>query len=395
MKVFFVSDLYIYGKGGGSLDEQKRYESVLKWCIKNDAKLYSFSLDLKLSKSFKHFSFKKNKFSDIFARLFLHSTFVYMNFSILKKELICSKPSILIYGRTRLGFLCKWVKKHLNINIICMEANVEYDFARACFAKKLWLVKQLELFSVKKDETNCVKYTDIMIFLTNRDLCRFKELYKRHYNFDMREYILPVCLKNEIILNDKNDGINYVVFLASLSYQPNKDAILNFVEFVWKKTFANDNKYFLIIGGKDPDSELINNISNINNCKLFSNFSNLNDIVPKRSVIISPIMSGSGMKVKVAEALSCGLGVIGSSETFVGYDECLKIDKGRLLKISDNINDYSNLIIKYFETISIDEASQICKDYFYKFYSFNVAFKKIDNILNTINISKSENKNEK
>lgn len=380
MNVFFISDLKIFSKGGGSLDEQKRYSGVEKWCKNVGANLFSFSLDNKIDTSFQHCELKKTKIADILSRFFFHSSFVFFNTKVIKKMIKEYKPKAIVMCRTRFGFFCKRIKKHFpNIKICVIEANVEYDYANACFLNENQLKRKLELFCVKRDEKNCLKNIDGMINLTKRDESRFHELYNGSY----KETILPVCIKKEKTLKI-NNGKNNVVFIGSLNYAPNVNAINSFIDKIWIPFFKDNETFNLIVGGKNPHESIVQRLNTISNSELHKNFNSVEDIIPSRSLFVSPIQEGAGMKVKVAEALSMGVGIIGSSETFIGYEEVLNdCDSSFLIKEENDLQKYRNFIDEYFRNFS-QNNSVLLKKLFLRYYSFDRSTNVIGDFLGSL-----------
>ena len=84
MNVFLISDLEIYGHGGGSIGDRTRYQIVQQWCESKNANLFSFSFDKEISTSYKHITLKKSNFFDVTSRLFIHSSYVYFNKKIIR-----------------------------------------------------------------------------------------------------------------------------------------------------------------------------------------------------------------------------------------------------------------------------------------------------------------------
>lgn len=382
MNVFIVSDLEIYANGGGSIGDRTRYQIIERWCRENEANLFSFSLDCEIKTSYKHFTLTKTSFYDAFARMLFHSSYVFLNKKTIKKQIKKYKPHVVILCRTRFGFLAKWIKKHFkDIKIIVFESNVEIDYAKAAFLGENCLKQKIESISVRRDEKNAFIYQDCIVYLTNRDRKRFDEVYNKN-NLIIKNTIVPVCVENTVNLTLDNKK-NNVVFIGSLNYPPNEMAVINFVEKVWLKKFNNDTTYNLIIGGKSPTQRVKNVVQKVSNCEFYSNFSKIEDIIPIKSLIVSYIEHGSGMKLKVAEALCCGLGVVGTKETFEGYEEALAELNDKTLFVSDCVEEYGEYIKKYFKKYTYKNEG-LNKCVFNEFYSKESVYSQIKKMLDDI-----------
>lgn len=321
MKILLVSDNKIMGFGGGCLEERKYYSGLKRYSQDNDVEFKVISPDTDIPELFP-IKLSKNKFIDILVRMLGHSSYLYYNWLINKKKIVEYKPDMIVIGRSRFGYMAKYFKKkYPACKIVCNMENVEYDYIDGYFSntksilKKLYI--QLERKCVKRDEVDAIKYCDALDYLSIRDHKRTHQLY--HVN-GKREMILPICLEKGRTLKFETEKKN-VIFVGSLNYSSNIDAITDFINNVWMKNFSQNDKINLIIGGSNPTDELKALITKIPNCKLHCNFDSLESIVPQNSLMIAPIKSGAGMKVKVAETISMGLPIAASDEALVGYDK--------------------------------------------------------------------------
>ena len=264
--------------------------------------------------------------------------------------------------------------------------NVEYDYVNGYFTGKLNLLKKIYIFFekiyVKRDEKMAVKYADKLNFLSTRDRDRTYQLYEK---ISKNQMILPICIEKETKLQliSKN---RTVVFIGSLNYASNVDALVDFIENVWKPYFANSTNVSLVIGGNNPAKRITKLIENIDNCILYANFNRLEDIVPKDSMMIAPIRKGAGMKVKVAETLSMGLVIAASDEALVGYDRAIENAIEDSIFRANTHQEYIDAIKKYCN-MSEHKLSIICKKnkaIYKEFYSYTVSRKSIYQMCNDL-----------
>ncbi|KOA20581.1 glycosyl transferases group 1 [Clostridium homopropionicum DSM 5847] len=375
MKILFITPNNINEKNGGGINVKKLYLG-LKSFESSNILIYSPS-KLKESCSVA----KKNKIYDILSRTVFHSNYLYINWKIDRHKLLRYRPDIIILSNSRLGFIAKDIRKKNNdIRIITQLDNIEYDYCENYVEKyyglKKIFIKLIEKISVSRDENSALKFSDKLIFLTERDRKRAHKLY--NYS-NSNEFILPICLEKSNIKLVKNNMKLNLVFLASLWYAPNYNGILWFIKEVWNKiNFIDMN---LIIGGNRPNEELIK-FNGINNIYIYANFNRIEDIVPQNSIFISPIFQGAGMKVKVAEALSLGLAVIATKESLVGYEEALNDNENEVIFEANNSSEFINLINNV-----INKKNDYClnennaKYIFNKYYSIERVVEQLDSIV--------------
>jgi len=346
LKVVYISSNRIKEKSGGGIESRKIYLSIKEIAKGNniDFKIISpdnnqiFNVDLKI---------KKNRFKDILARIFFHSSYIFIEWPKIKRKLLKICPDILILGNSRMGFIAEYFnKKKENCYIIGHFDNVELDYVgvHSFFSSKLLnqLYKYFEKISVKRDEKKMVKNMNLGLFLTKYDAGRTEEIYNNNFNYE----ILPVCIENKNFELQKENKFDLnLVFLGSLWYESNVNAVKWFMKNVWTKLPVIKENINFIIGGKNPSKSFISLLDSYDNIQVFPDFDNKYDIIPENSVFISPVQQGAGMKIKIAEALEMGLPVIASEESLKGYEKSFKD------KINDNIIKKSRTPKQYIESI--------------------------------------------
>ncbi len=386
MKILLISDNKIFGHGGGSLEEHKYYDGIKRFALKTSAVFQVISIDEPFEDSFP-IEVKKNKFIDIVCRVLGHSTYMYYMWKKEKQKILEFNPDIVFLGRSRMGFISKDIKRiQPTCKIVCNMENVELDYVDGYFADRKGMLKgayiYLEKYCVKRDERDAVLYSDVLNFLTQRDFKRSHELYSVGAKI---ENILPICIKSETKLTKVSHRKN-IVFVGSLCYGSNVNALTTFINSVWKKYYINRKDLNLIVAGSKPDGLLKKLIGSLPNGILYENFRNLEDIVPIGSMMIAPIQKGAGMKVKVAETLSMGLCIAASDEALVGYEKALKHDiLGSIFRANSRI-EYLNAIEKYCDK-SEEELSNICiqnKKIYREFYSYEISGKVIEDLCEKI-----------
>lgn len=107
-------------------------------------------------------------------------------------------------------------------------------------------------------------------------------------------------------------------------------------------------------------------------------FSNVPDLAPffeEADFMVYPIFSGSGMKVKTCEALMYGKNILGSSETFEGYE--LNISScGRLCNTAE---DYLKAI-RFFSKNPVPKYNIYSRSVFVNKYSEDKAKKTFEGV---------------
>jgi hypothetical protein len=75
------------------------------------------------------------------------------------------------------------------------------------------------------------------------------------------------------------------------------------------------------LAGSNPNAEIRTLVrAHEARIEFHPDFTTLDGIVSDRDVFLSPLDHGAGMKVKVADCIGMGAPILGSAETFVGYE---------------------------------------------------------------------------
>lgn len=346
-KILLISDNKIFGFGGGSLEEHKYYDGLKQYAKVYGDEVKVLSIDKRFEDSLSEPMIKTRKI-DVLSRLCGHSTFMYFAWKKYRTQVMVFNPDVIVLGRSRMGFVVKDIKKNLpSCKIVCNMENVEYDYVDGYFSDKKSKLKTiyvvLERWCTHRDEKMAVEFSDALDYLTTRDYKRIHELYQVKAK---QEMILPICIEKRTELVKVSDK-KTIVFIGSLSYGSNVNALADFIQKVWKPIFSQNKELSFVIGGSNPNEKLKQSVKEIPNCTLFENFARLEDIVPKGAMVIAPIQKGAGMKVKVAETLSMGLMIAASDEALIGYEKAIEMDQLNGIIRANTAEEYKETILQY------------------------------------------------
>lgn len=120
-----------------------------------------------------------------------------------------------------------------------------------------------------------------------------------------------VCLG--LPLTDKlqpvgHDGINKVGFIASFGHAPNIEAVQYLMRQIAPQVLARLPEVVFLIAGRNPPANLVKSAPT--NVKFVGYVESLSDFYAECQLVIAPLVSGGGVKIKVAEALCYGKAVI-------------------------------------------------------------------------------------
>ncbi len=182
-----------------------------------------------------------------------------------------------------------------------------------------------------------VNFADFIIALHKRDENILKQTYGRG-----ADLCLPVSLPTPSVeFNEANQSkniFNYegfkLLFIGAMNYFPNREA----VDFLYPVIQKLDCKLFVIgTGGEEIQKKY-----DLNKVVFLGRVDDISQYYLECNCVVTPILSGGGMKVKVCEALSYGKTILGTDEAFVGYE----MDINKVGALCNSQEEFENAIKK-------------------------------------------------
>lgn len=201
---------------------------------------------------------------------------------------------------------------------IVIHHNVEQNYFADNSTSKLF--KLLMLPHVIRCEKKAFKECDYNIFLTAEDMSEFRALYG---NTKKKCAVIGIFdLKDKIFIHDGNTPKTPVVVISgTLGNVQNIDGINYFINELYSYI---PKEIPIIIAGQNPQSEIIKLLDGLSNVKLIANPKDMNRIINLANIYICPTRLGSGIKVRISDALKNGLPVIAHKVSARGYGEYIK-----------------------------------------------------------------------
>lgn len=232
--------------------------------------------------------------------------------SWLKLNLDFSCYDAIVLEFTKLDYVLKRIPEE---KLVVRVHNVEADYSKNNYRYHKTLFNYIDKILSRRREKRIVGAASKLLVLTEKDRNRLEELY---HVPDQRIKTVPVCIEEKEFFQSTIPGDRAVnmILTGSLWYGPNYEGIKWFLEHVYQKLKISKK---LIIAGARPNAELIEMVKNMEDIRLVNSPKSMDPFFRQSDLAIAPIFDGAGMKVKVAEALSYGLPVVGTMHAFEGY----------------------------------------------------------------------------
>lgn len=207
--------------------------------------------------------------------------------------------------------------------IILDEHNCEYMImqrnAEQCsnILKKIFL--QLEAVKLKVFESEALKKANKVIVLSPEDDAMLKGIASETISTS----IIPIGMRtpeSEIERSFHDLDIINILFVGTLSWSPNNDGLIWYLENVIPKMEECYGNYKLYIVGKNPGNELKRIADRFSNIEITGYVDSVIPYYEKCDFMIVPLFVGSGQRVKIIEGFSFGMPVISTSIGAEGLD---------------------------------------------------------------------------
>jgi glycosyltransferase involved in cell wall biosynthesis len=134
---------------------------------------------------------------------------------------------------------------------------------------------------------------------------------------------------------------NTLLFLGSLDWRPNLDALNLLLDQIFPKVLHCEPAVRLCIVGRNPPPSLVHRAAQMPHVELHADVADVRPYLAQSGAMAVPLRIGGGSRLKILEALACGLPVVSTS---VGA-EGLALTPGRHLIIADTVEQMADALL--------------------------------------------------
>jgi glycosyltransferase involved in cell wall biosynthesis len=228
----------------------------------------------------------------------------------LETLLAQEKFDVIILESVFVGNYIDVIQKHSCASIILRVHNVEHFIWKRLAQQTKNPIKKIAYnylaTSLKRFELSLFKKIDGYLPITEVDQIFFK-----HQFPDLRSEVIPfgIDLSAYHYENHQINATHISLFhIGSMNWQPNKEGMTWFLKNVWEKVSEKHPNLTLTLAGKGNQAFFDNKI--FKNIKIFDFVEDAQQFMNEHDIMIVPLLSGSGMRIKIMEGLALGKPVI-------------------------------------------------------------------------------------
>ncbi|MCH8904898.1 MAG: glycosyltransferase [Bacteroidetes bacterium] len=232
------------------------------------------------------------------------------------------------------------IRTHSKAKISMRAHNIEHEIWTRIASKQTNPLKRIYLniqsSRLKKYEVNRLSLYDFLIPISSRD-----EEHWRSFGATIPIHTSPIGFNDESLVADENKiKPNSIFFIGALDWLPNIEGILWFLKNVWKKILPTNPELQCNIAGRNPGKEMQNlDFPNVN---MLGEIEDAYEFMQSNMIMVVPLFAGSGMRVKIIEAMALEKTIISTTIGAEGID----YTNGENILIADTVEEFRNQLLK-------------------------------------------------
>lgn len=265
-------------------------------------------------------------------------------YPVLKKLLISNNyDAIILENLASLNAISVIRKYQKKTKIIYDAHNVDSNLARGNKHASL----------IRKTESILYKNVDALFACSENDRLDFQKLNK--------EAIFAKVIPNGVTIGQifdkevRNKNPKFILFCGLLSSAPNSEGLLWFYNKIWSDVRKRFPQLRLLVVGSGNLSLGKRFITNDESLVFSGAVDDVKSWYNKAAISIVPLLTGSGTRLKILEAMSLGLPVVSTTKGAEGID----YTDGQNIIIADEPTNFAERIIKLLD--NIEERKSLAK----------------------------------
>jgi glycosyltransferase involved in cell wall biosynthesis len=191
---------------------------------------------------------------------------------------------------------------------------------------------------IKYQEYAILKKIDILVAISKRDAAILESMgYNGPVHVSPTGYIFDNSACSDIAFE-----YHSIFHLGGLDWLPNQEGIIWFLDNCWDSiSKAVPNAKFYIAGRNAPPI-FVSRIENYPNVIYCGEVENSTSFIQSKGIMIVPLLSGSGMRIKIVEGMSLGKAILTTSIGLEGIDAM----DGKHILVANTIDDFSTKAVE-------------------------------------------------
>lgn len=229
------------------------------------------------------------------------------------------------------------IKRRSKAPVVLRAHNIEYTiWEKIAIGTKNPIKKAYINFlarQLKEYELNMFNFVDGIATISESDKIRMLQLGVRKpirtisFGIDLEKYH-PQPTPTEISL----------FHLGAMDWEPNIEGLSWFIEEIWPYIHEHFPQLLLNLAGRNmPDKFLQMQVKGVN---IIGEVQDAHDFMAQHSIMVVPLLSGGGIRVKIIEGMALGKAIVSSTIGAIGIED----HHSGALRIADSVHEWINAL---------------------------------------------------
>ncbi|TVR77323.1 MAG: glycosyltransferase [Chitinophagaceae bacterium] len=255
-------------------------------------------------------------------------------------------------------------KIQADAKIVLRAHNVEFEIWERLTEQLPFGLKKaylnLQTKRLKSFEINQLNTIDAIVPITEKDADTFKQL-----GCKIPVHVSPAGFKLKKWDNIQNANIinKSIYHLGALDWLPNLEGIEWFLEKVWPEIVSEEPEANFYIAGRNFPKKV--KFSSQKGVHLIGEVKDAKEFCIDKQLMITPLFSGSGMRLKVVEGMAAGKTIV---STKIGA-EGINYTSGENILIANTAEEFTSALLECFKNEALTEKiGKNARDFAFKHY---------------------------
>ncbi|NOU17875.1 MAG: glycosyltransferase family 4 protein [Bacteroidales bacterium] len=264
------------------------------------------------------------------------------NYSIALKDIINSNKFDIIQleGLYLVTYLLE-VQKLTKAPIVYRSHNIEHEiWERISKNEKNWIkTKYFSLLSkrILRMEISISAQVNALVAISQRDEQWFKA-----NDFSKPTISIPMGYTKPELINSTGLANSDICFIGSLDWIPNQEGLYWFLNNVWPRILNECPSVSFHIAGRNTSKSIVERLKKEKSVIFHGEVESATEYLSRYSLLAVPILSGSGMRVKIVEGMMLGNVIVTTS---IGLEGISATNREQVI-IADEPKDFAEAIIE-------------------------------------------------
>jgi glycosyltransferase involved in cell wall biosynthesis len=255
------------------------------------------------------------------------------------------------------------IRQYSKAKVLLRAHNVEYKLWEGIAQESPSFLKRFYLNNlskrIKKFESYVMKKVDGVVAISKIDLEQILSFSK-----PKKYIVIPFAIQSEGYSPQEKSKSNSIFYIGALDWIPNQTGLIWFVDKVWPLLISKNPDLSFHVAGRNAPLWIAERLKTPG-IYFHGEVDNALDFISRYQIMVVPLFSGSGIRIKIMEGMALKKAVVTTSKAIEGLD--LFHDKHLL--VADSPIEFSRQIERLISDTSLinslgfDARSYICKEF--------------------------------